>query len=218
MDSLRIEKSYRMWGQDLTIEYSAFEAGLDRFVALDKGDFVGRDALVAQREAGVPQDFVTLEIEADDADPWGNEPIYDGEAMVGRATSGAYGHTVGKSLALGYVARDHAVRGRRLAVEILGERKARRGSSPTRRWTPPTSGCAPSPRAARPTLSIEETDMALAERDITVEGHRVHLWEGRRGLPHPDAARLGPRCRAPSATGAWCWSRWRRAIASSRPT
>ena len=126
MDSLRIEKSYRMWGQDLTIEYSAFEAGLDRFVALDKGDFVGREALVAQREAGVPQDFVTLEIEADDADPWGNEPIYDGEAMIGRATSGAFGHTVGKSLALGYVARDHAVRGRRLAVEILGERKPAR--------------------------------------------------------------------------------------------
>ena len=96
MDSLRIEKSYRMWGQDLTIEYSAFEAGLDRFVALDKGDFVGRGALVAQREAGVPQDFVTLEVEADDADPWGNEPIYDGETMIGRATSGAYGHTVGK--------------------------------------------------------------------------------------------------------------------------
>ena len=126
MDSLRIEKSYRMWGQDLTIEYSAFEAGLDRFVALDKGDFVGRGALVAQREAGVPQDFVTLEVEADDADPWGNEPIYDGETMIGRATSGAYGHTVGKSLALGYVARAHAVRGRRLAIEILGERRPAR--------------------------------------------------------------------------------------------
>ena len=126
MDSLRIEKSYRMWGQDLTIEYSALEAGLDRFIALGKGDFVGRDALVAQREAGVPQDFVTLEIDADDADPWGNEPIYDGEVMVGRATSGAYGHTVGQSLALGYVAREHAVRGRRLAVELLGERKPAR--------------------------------------------------------------------------------------------
>ena len=126
MDSLRIEKSYRMWGQDLTIEYSAFEAGLDRFVALDKGDFIGRDALAAQREAGVPQDFVTLEVDARDADPWGNEPIYDGEIMIGRATSGAFGHTVGQSLALGYVARDHAVRGRRLAVEILGERRPAR--------------------------------------------------------------------------------------------
>ena len=126
MDSLRIEKSYRMWGQDLTIEYSAFEAGLDRFIALDKGDFVGREALIAQREAGVPQDFVTLEVEADDADPWGNEPIYYGDTMIGRATSGAFGHTVGRSLALGYVAREHAVRGRRLAVEILGERRPAR--------------------------------------------------------------------------------------------
>ena len=126
MDSLRIEKSYRMWGQDLTIEYSAFEAGLDRFIALEKGDFVGREALIGQREAGVPQDFVTLEVEAGDADPWGNEPIYYGDTMIGRATSGAFGHTVGRSLALGYVAREHAVRGRRLAVEILGERRPAR--------------------------------------------------------------------------------------------
>ena len=124
MDSLRIEKSYRMWGQDLTIEYSAFEAGLDRFITLDKGDFVGREALIAQREAGVPQDFVTLEVEADDADPWGNEPIYYGDTMIGRATSGAFGHTVGRSLALGYVVREHAVRGRRLAVEISGRAEA----------------------------------------------------------------------------------------------
>lgn len=126
MDSLRIEKSYRMWGQDLTIEYSAFEAGLDCFVALDKGDFTGCDALIAQREAGVPQDFVTLKVEADDADPWGNEPIYDGETMVGRATSGAFGHTLGQSLALGYVARASAEAGRARSIEILGERKPAR--------------------------------------------------------------------------------------------
>ena len=126
MDSLRIEKSYRMWGQDLTVEYSAFEAGLDRFIAHDKGDFVGRDALMTQREAGVPQDFVTLAVDADDADPWGNEPIYHGDAMVGRATSGAFGHSLGQSLALGYVAREHAEPGRELAVEILGERRPTR--------------------------------------------------------------------------------------------
>ena len=87
---------------------------------------MGREALIAQREAGVPQDFVTLEVEADDADPWGNEPIYDGKTMVGRATSGAFGHTLGRSLALGYVAREHAEPGRALAVEVLGERKPAR--------------------------------------------------------------------------------------------
>ena len=122
MDSLRIEKSYRMWGQDLTIEYSAFEAGLDRFIHLDKGDFVGRDALVKQKQEGVPQRFITLEVDVDDADPLGNEPIYQGEMMVGRATAGAYGHVVKKSLALAYVKPETANVGTALEIEILGKR------------------------------------------------------------------------------------------------
>ncbi len=124
MDSLRIEKSYRMWGQDLTAEYSAFEAGLDRFVRLNKGDFIGRDALVRQQQEGVPQRFVTLSVEVDDADPIGNEPIYQGDRMVGRATAGAYGHWVGTSLALAYVKPEVAEPGTELEVEILGQRFA----------------------------------------------------------------------------------------------
>ncbi len=122
MDSLRIEKSYRMWGQDLTIEYSVFEAGLDRFIHLDKGDFVGRDALVKQKQEGVPQRFITLEVDVDEADALGNEPIYRGEALVGRATAGAYGHVVKKSLALAYVKPETANVGTALEIEILGKR------------------------------------------------------------------------------------------------
>jgi len=122
MDSLRIEKSYRMWGQDLTIEYSVFEAGLDRFTHLDKGDFVGRDALVKQKQEGVPQRFITLEVDVDEADALGNEPIYRGEALVGRATAGAYGHVVKKSLALAYVKPETANVGTALEIEILGKR------------------------------------------------------------------------------------------------
>jgi dimethylglycine dehydrogenase len=122
MDSLRIEKSYRMWGQDLTIEYSAFEAGLDRFIHLDKGDFVGRDALVEQKQEGVPQRFITLEVDVDEADPLGNEPIYQGETLVGRATAGAYGHVIKKSLALAYVKPETANVGTALEIEILGKR------------------------------------------------------------------------------------------------
>ncbi len=124
MDSLRIEKSYRMWGQDLTTEYSALEAGLDRFIHLDKGDFVGRDALVEQQKKGIPQRFVTLEVDADDADPLGNEPLYQGDEMIGRATAGAYGHVVGKSLALAYVRPEVAALGTKLEIEILGDRRA----------------------------------------------------------------------------------------------
>ena len=111
-----------MWGQDLTIEYSAFEAGLDRFIHLDKGDFVGRDALVEQKQEGVPQRFITLEVDVDEADPLGNEPIYQGETLVGRATAGAYGHVIKKSLALAYVKPETANVGTALEIEILGKR------------------------------------------------------------------------------------------------
>ncbi len=126
MESLRVEKSYRMWGMDLTTEYSAFEAGLDRFIALNKPDFIGRDALLRQRKQGVPQAFATLEVDADDADPWGNEPLYLDGDMVGRATSGVYGHAVGRSLALAYLRPEAAALGTELAIDILGSRRAAR--------------------------------------------------------------------------------------------
>ena len=135
MDSLRIEKSYRMWGQDLTREYSPLEAGLERFVRLDKGDFAGREALLRQREAGVPQRFVTLAVEADDADPLGNEPLYLQCQMIGRATAGAYGHCLGQSLAIGYVRPEAAELGTALEIEILGERRPAR-VIPESPWDP----------------------------------------------------------------------------------
>jgi dimethylglycine dehydrogenase len=122
MDSLRIEKSYKYWRADLTTEYNAWEAGLERFVQLNKGEFVGRDALVRQQQQGVKRKLITLECRVKDADPWGNEPIYAGETMVGRATTGAYGHTIGKSLALAYIESAHAEPGTKLEIVILGER------------------------------------------------------------------------------------------------
>ncbi len=125
MESLRMEKSYRMWGSDLTSDYTPFEASLDRFVRMGKGPFIGREALERQLAAGVPNRFVTLEVHGvTDADPSGNEPLFDsGGRMVGRATSGYYGHCLRKSLAIGYVRAAHAEPGTRLAIEILGERK-----------------------------------------------------------------------------------------------
>jgi len=122
MDSLRVEKSYKYWRVDLTTEYTAWEAGLDRFVALNKGAFTGREALVRQQQQGVPRKLVTLDCQVKDADPFGNEPIYRDGRMVGRATSGAYAYTVGKSLALAYVETASARPGTALEIEILGER------------------------------------------------------------------------------------------------
>ncbi len=123
MESLRIEKSYRMWGLDLTRDYSLLEAGLGRFVKLDKGGFIGREALVKQKAEGLPNGFATLEVSGiEDADPAGNEPIYRGSEMIGRATSGVYGHTLGKSLALAYLAPDCLEIGTELEIVILGAR------------------------------------------------------------------------------------------------
>src|SRR3546814_4844345 len=102
-DSLRIEKGYRYWKVDLTSDYTPFEAGLDRFVHLNKAAFRGREARIRQQQQGVPHRFVTLACDVKNADPLGNEPIYQGRKMVGRATSGAYGYTIGKSLAVAYV-------------------------------------------------------------------------------------------------------------------
>jgi dimethylglycine dehydrogenase len=125
MESLRMEKSYRMWGSDLTRENTPLEASLDRFVRMGKGEFTGRAALERQLAAGVPNRFVTLEVHGvTDTDPLGNEPLFDGKGrMIGRATSGYYGHVLKKSLAIGYVKPEFAEVGAKVVIEILGERR-----------------------------------------------------------------------------------------------
>ena len=121
MDSLRYEKSYRMVGTELSIEYSAYESGLDRFVYPDKGDFIGRNALLAWRDKGFSNTFVTMEVHGTtDADALGNNPIYAGDDLVGRATGGNFGFRIGKSLALGMVSPELAAVGTELRMNILG--------------------------------------------------------------------------------------------------
>ena len=123
MDALRLEKSYRMIGAELSIEYAALESGLERFVRLDKGGFIGRDGLLAWRESGFANAFATLEVEdVRDADALGNNPLLHAGELVGRATSGGYGHRLGKSLALAMLRPELARPGVRLEIEILGER------------------------------------------------------------------------------------------------
>ena len=121
MESMRLEKTYRAFGTDLNAENSILEAGLDRFVRLQKGDFIGRDALLRQTEQGLPSRYVTIEIDAQDADPFGNEPIFvDGE-VIGRGTAGGYGHYVKKSLLLGYVKPGFSAVGTQCHVRVLGQ-------------------------------------------------------------------------------------------------
>ena len=122
MDSMRLEKSYRMVGTELSIEYSAYESAMDRFIKPDKGDFLGRDALLAWQEAGMKNRLVTLEVHnVDDADALGNNALLKDGELIGRATGGGYGFRVGKSLALGMVKPEFAEPGSKLEIEILGK-------------------------------------------------------------------------------------------------
>ena len=121
MLAMAVEKSYRLIGRELSIEYAALESGLDRFVHPNKGEFLGRDALVEWRERGFRNRFVTMEVhDVTDADARGSEPILLKGELVGRCTSGGYGWRVGKSLALGMVRPDLGEIGQELDVQILG--------------------------------------------------------------------------------------------------
>jgi dimethylglycine dehydrogenase len=124
MSSLSIEKSYRLVPRELSIEYSAYESGLDRFVHPNKGQFLGRDALVAGREKGLNWNFVTMEVHGvtdADSDTRGSEPIYSKGKLVGRATNGGFGWRVNKSLALGMVRPEFATLDTGLEIKILNK-------------------------------------------------------------------------------------------------
>ncbi len=106
--------------------------GLDRFIAFDKGEFIGREAALRERDGDTArQKLVTLEVDAVDADASGFEPVWQGERRIGFVTSGAYGHTVGKSLAMAYVDRDLAAVGTELAVHIVGDLRPCRVIAPS---------------------------------------------------------------------------------------
>ena len=122
MDSMRLEKSYRMVGTELSIEYSAYESAMNRFVKPDKGDFLGRDALLRSKEEGLKNLLVTLDVAGiEDADALGNNALtIDGE-LVGRATGGGYGFRVDKSLALGMLKPELAKPGTTVEIDILGK-------------------------------------------------------------------------------------------------
>lgn len=123
MDAMRLEKSYRLIPREMSIEYSALESGLDRFVKLDKEqDYIGKAGLKAWKERGFKNAFVTLEVkDVTDADARGSEAIYKDGKLIGRATSGGYGFRVDKSLALGLVEPEFAEIGTEMEIEILGE-------------------------------------------------------------------------------------------------
>jgi dimethylglycine dehydrogenase len=121
MLSLRLEKSFGAWLREYRPDYTPAETGLDRFVDFAKGDFIGRDAALRERESPPPRRLATLVVDAADADVWGDEPVFKGGEVVGFVTSGGYAHYVERSVALALLPRGEIAEGAEFEVEILGE-------------------------------------------------------------------------------------------------
>jgi dimethylglycine dehydrogenase len=119
--SLRVEKGYGSWSREYSPEYWPQEVGLDRLIKLDKTEFLGRDAYLAIKDKPPREKLVVVQVESSDADANGGEPVFltDG-TPVGRVSSGAYGHSVGASIALCFVKTEHAIAETELDIAILG--------------------------------------------------------------------------------------------------
>jgi dimethylglycine dehydrogenase len=123
LNAMRIEKSFGSWAREYRPIYGPYEAGLGRFVDLNKGDFIGRTAALEEKASGGALRLTTFSVDAGDADASGDEPIWHDGKVVGWVTSGAYGHRVQRSLALGYIPRALATETEGFEIEIIGERR-----------------------------------------------------------------------------------------------
>jgi dimethylglycine dehydrogenase len=124
LNSLRLEKSFGIWSREYGWAYTPGMSGLDRFVAFGKPDFVGRDAVLRERDGDTAaRKLVTLAVDAGDADASGFEPVWQGARRVGFVTSGGYGHRVGKSLAMAYLDKAVIADGAGFEVHIVGEKR-----------------------------------------------------------------------------------------------
>ena len=134
IESLRVEKAYRAWGRELTTDDTPLEAGLGFAVRFDKAaPFIGREALLAHRGAALAKRLVSFILDDPAALPLGDEPIWCDGSIVGSTSSAAYGHTLGRAVAMGYVRRAGGVDAAylsqaRFEIEIAGDRFAARGS------------------------------------------------------------------------------------------
>jgi glycine cleavage system aminomethyltransferase T/glycine/D-amino acid oxidase-like deaminating enzyme len=120
-DSLRLEKGYRLWGADIHTEYNNYEAGLEFIVKPNKGNFLGREALLRIKDKGIDRRLSCMVLD-DSKVVMGKEPILDGERVLGYVTSANYGYTVGKGIVYGYLPMDYAVEGKRVEVYYFGNR------------------------------------------------------------------------------------------------
>ncbi len=121
LDSLRLEKGHGIWSTEYRHHVTPAACGLDRYLAFDKGDFIGRDAALLERTSGPARRLVLLRVDAVDADAAASDAIRLDGRLVGEVTSGGFGHFTGLSLALGYVDREVAEARPHISVEVMGE-------------------------------------------------------------------------------------------------
>ncbi len=126
LNAMRLEKSFGTWAREFRPIYGPYEAGLGRFVDLNKGDFIGRSAALKEKEQGGTLRLVAFSVAAADADASGDEPIWHAGKVIGAVTSGGYGHSAKASIALGYIPAELTRSNDGFEVEILGERRAAR--------------------------------------------------------------------------------------------
>jgi glycine cleavage system aminomethyltransferase T len=121
-DSLRLEKGYRLWGSDIHGEHNPYEAGLGFAVRRNKGDFLGRQALMNARAGGLSRKLSCLTLNDPGRVVMGSEPIMDGDRILGYVTSANYGYTVKQSIAYGYLPVEHAREGTEVDILYFGDR------------------------------------------------------------------------------------------------
>lgn len=122
LDSLRLEKGYRFWGLDMNALTTPLEAGLAQFVKFNKGEFIGRGALLKQKTEGVTRSLECLVVASSEAIPHAWEPVLAGDEIVGYVCSGEHGHYVEKTIVLAYLPREHSAPGTELSIKLFGER------------------------------------------------------------------------------------------------
>jgi 4-methylaminobutanoate oxidase (formaldehyde-forming) len=122
IDSLRLEKGYRYWSGDISPEHTPYEAGLDFCVKLGKGNFIGREVLLKQKESGVARHLCCLTVHAGPMMPIGKEAILEGDQVIGIVTSGGFGHTIKKPIAYGFLPIHYCKPGTRLQIEVAAKR------------------------------------------------------------------------------------------------
>ena len=137
LDSLRVEKGYRAWKGDLSTDYSLLESGLERFIKFDKKEiFPGKQSLLKEKQRGSVKKFVTMIIKENECDAPYMSTIWHEGKIIGEVTSGAYGHRVNASIALGMVNTNLAISGKNVTVDIFGNEYPATIQNPGPLWDP----------------------------------------------------------------------------------